>query len=142
MSKILRRAYYLLEPLGESFVSLLIYIFKYRKFKAVPFVARGFEDHRLPAPTLDIGYTDIIKRLVESYNRAKAEQKNISRPYRVGHMWQEIINTDFNQLSTVFHNNDYEKVNILLENFNREVCSSKMGGGYDCFYRMRKVPLC
>lgn len=141
MYKMIKWAYNVFEPLAESFFSSLVYIFKYRKFKAISMVKKGFEDHRSQANVSSASEVIIIERLIKAYNEAKETQKGVSRPYQVGHMWQEILDNDFHQLSSTFSNNDFEKARTLLENFNREVCSSKMGGGYDCYYRMKNVPL-
>lgn len=141
MLNLLKKAYKLLGPIGLSIFSIVIYIFKYRKFKAVPSVKKGFKDHRPGVAMGDARYMTIFKRLLDSYNKAKAEQENIAQPYRVGHMWQCILDDQFVDLVSSLCDKDTAKLQCLLENFHRERFTLHTGGGSDDYYAMKKNPV-
>jgi hypothetical protein len=141
MSNLLKKAYKLLGPISLTIFSIVIYILKYRKFKAISSVKKGFKDHGPGVATGDALYITIFKRLLDSYNKAKAEQENIDQPYRVGHMWQSILDRQFVDLVTPLRGNDALKLQALLENFHRERFSLTAGGGSDDYYAMKKNPL-
>lgn len=125
-----------------SVFSIFIYIFKYRKFKAIPSVKKGFKDHRQGVTTGDTRYITIFKRLVDSYNKAKAEQENIDQPYQVGHMWQSRLDDRFVDLVTSLRDKDTVRLQALLENFHRERFSLDLGGGSEDYCVMKKIPFC
>jgi len=141
MSNLLKKVFKLLSPISLSIFSVMIYIFKYRKFKAILSVKKGLKDHRPGVTTGDTRYITIFKRLVDSYNKAKAEQENIDQPYRVGHMWQGILDDRFVDLVTSLRNKDTVKLQALLENFHREGFTLYSGGGSEDYYAMKKNPL-
>jgi len=135
MSNVFRKAYRRLGFQGLiifiSIFSIAIYIFKYRKFKAMPSVKEGFKDHRPGVATGDAGYMRIFKMLVHSYNKAKAEQEKIDQPYRVGYMWQTTLDAHFGDLVISLRDKDTVKLQALLENFDREWFSFGLGGATD-----------
>ncbi|MBE9593150.1 MAG: hypothetical protein IMF19_06690 [Proteobacteria bacterium] len=141
MSNLLKKAYKLLGPISLTIFSIVVYILKYRKFKAIPSVKKGFKDHGSGVATGDARYITIFKRLLDSYNKAKAEQENIDQPYRVGHMWQSILDRQFVDLVTPLRDKDTMKLQALLENFHRERFTLTAGGGSDDYYAMKKNPL-
>ena len=142
--KLLRKVYgkanRILTLAGLGIYSIALYIFKYRKFKAIPSVKKGFNDHKANVHERNDRYIAIFKRLLDSYNKAKAEQKNVDQPYRVGRMWQDMIDRNFEDLVTSLRNKDTVKLQALLENFEREKFTIGISGAID-YYAMKKNPL-
>lgn len=123
-----------------SIFAVVMYIFKYRKFKAIPAVKRGFEDHRQKRITNNAEYMAIFKRLSDAYNKAKSGQKSVAQPYKVGYMWQQNLDNHFADLIVALQNKDSMKLQTLLENFDREWFTYGMGGETD-YYAMKRNPL-
>lgn len=99
---------------------IVTYLTENRKFKAMPSVKRGFEDHRSEVATANGQYMTLFRRLTDAYIKAKAEQENIEQPYRVGVMWQREIDGACVDLVTALRSEDTMKLQALLENFHRE----------------------
>lgn len=103
-------------------------------------INKGFKDHRSKVVVGDVQYMTIFERLTDSYKKAKADQINVDLPYRVGPMWQNIVNKDFENLSDCLRIKDVAKLKTILENFHREPCSSSAGGGFGDYHMMKKNP--
>lgn len=138
---LLKKTYKLFGPVSLSIFFTVIHIFKYRKYKAIPLVKKGFEDHRTGVASADARYVTIFKRLSDSYNKAKAEQKNIAQPYRVGRLWQDILDAQFVDLVTTLRDRDTVKLRAQLENFDRESFCMWLGGGANDYYAIKGNPL-
>lgn len=121
-----------------SIYSLVVYLFKYRKFNAIPALKKGFEEHRIQPN--DAAYMDIFKRLIGAYNKAKSFQSGVEKPYKVGYIWQEVLDNCFVELAISLRSGDIGKLQPLLENFDRESFSFQLGGSTD-FHAMSKNPL-
>lgn len=122
-----------------SVYSIVLYMFKYRKFNAMPAVKKGFEEHGTEQ-VVDSRYMNIFKRLADSYNKAKFDQKSVGELYQVSYIWQEVLDNCFGELSKSLRNEDIPKLRTLLENFDRESFSFQLGGSTD-FHAMKKNPL-
>jgi len=121
-------------------LSIPIYIFKYRKFKTIPSVKKGFRDHRAKKVNTNTGYMTLFKRLIDSYTKAKIEQEKVAEAYQVGYKWQGILDERFIDLVTCLRQKDTVKLQSLLENFHRERFSLYLGGGSEDYYAMRWTP--
>ena len=133
------KAFRLLGPTELCIYSILIYIFKYRKYKAIPLVKKGFEDHKSSVARDDPSYRAIFKRLVDSYNKAKAQQENIGEPYHAGKLWQRFLDLYFDNLVTSLRDKNTVILQALLENFHREMFTVNLGD-FD-YSAMKKNPL-
>ena len=120
--------------------SIVIYIFKYRKVKAIPSVRKGFKDHRSAIVNNDPKYIAIFRRLVDFYKKVKTQQEDIEGTYRTGKMWQSFIDLEFEDLITALRNNNIMELQKLLENFSREGFTRNVGIGHD-YGEMKKNPL-
>tara|TARA_Y100000310_G_scaffold177357_1_gene177433 strand:+ start:2202 stop:3380 length:1179 start_codon:yes stop_codon:yes gene_type:complete len=118
-------------------ISLLEYIVKYRKYRAVESVKRGFADHRDKQVQVS---NQTLDRLVRAYRRAKVDQMNVDKPYRVGRLWQEIIDTRFKSLTGALASMRLDRARTVLENFNREDCGDDTCGGGQYYQRMKSIP--
>ncbi len=131
------RLYRAFSPYILAIISIPVYILKYRKYHLVKRTEKGFADHIRQQP---ITTDRTITRLLNAYNKAKADQKRASKPYQVGHLWQEILDTRFSRLTTALRERDSGTVKSILENFNREDCGDDTCGGGQYYQRMKKVP--
>lgn len=131
------KVYRAFSPYFLALISIPVYFLKYRKHHLVEQTARGFADHIGQQPVTPD--TTII-RLINAYNKAKSDQKRARRPYQVGHLWQEILDTRFGKLTNALLGQDSVTVKSTLENFNREDCGDDTCGGGQYHRRMRKVP--
>ena len=127
-------------PFGLTVYSIVIYFYKYRKYRTIKNVKEGFKDHRLAIEKKSTQNNVILSRILDSFNRAKADQENIKEPYKIGQLWQSFINSTFEEFLTAIQNNDTVKLQTLLENFHREKFTINMGGSVD-YYAMKKNPL-
>lgn len=119
---------------------IMEYIGKNRKFKAMPAIKKGFEDHRPEVIINDASYMTIFKRLMDAYNKAKADQENVTQPYQVGVNWQREIDSSCVDLIAALRSEDTMKLQALLENFCRERFGLGLDGGSD-YSNMKKKPL-
>jgi len=118
---------------------IVTYIAKNRKFKAMPCVKKGFEDHRSEVTIDNAEYMTIFKRLADAYNKAKTDQENTDQPYRVGVKWQQEIDSHSRDLIAALRGKDTMKLQALLENFHRERISLGLQGNSE--YANIKRPL-
>jgi len=143
-------AYRLLGPFIDAIIlfnisytvsAIFTYLTETRKLKAMPSIRKGFEDHRIDVGLIDNPeYTAIFKRIGDAYNKAKAEQKNIPEPYRVGILWQRNLDDYCADLITALHGEDVMQLQTLLQNFHREKFSGGLQGAVDYFH-MKEKPL-
>ncbi len=131
------RVYRISFPNLLSLGSLPEYFLKYRRYRADESVRIGFSDHanqQIKTPD------EVLYRIIKAYNKAKLDQKKVSGPYQVGHLWQGILDTQFIKLTTAIHNNDISNIQKILENFNREDCGRYSVGGAEFYCRIGHVP--
>ena len=67
----------LLRLIGLTGFSIVIYIFKYRKVKAIPSVGKGFKDHRSAIVNNDPKYIEIFRRLVDFTKKQKHNKRTL-----------------------------------------------------------------
>lgn len=132
------KVYRIFFPYVMAIVSLPTYFVKYRKYHAVGAVEKGFADHSVESLVVS---DELITRLCHAYMKSKIVQKNISKPYQVGHLWQEILDTRFKALVIAIDKEDLITVKNILKNFNRDDCGYDTCGGYQYYHRMKHVPL-
>jgi len=134
-----------LTRIGFTIFSMGIYAIKYRKFyrefNMHVSIRKGFKDHKPLVATGSDQYMTIFRRLLDSYNKAKIEQKNIDEVYQPSYLWQHILDCRFGDLIASIHNNNTIKLQVLLENFHREKFTLGSGGGSDDYYAIKENPL-
>lgn len=106
----------------------------------MPLVKQGFHYCSLWHAPVDGSSVEIVKRIVEAYHIAKSEQARVDAPYRVGQMWQDVLDTRFQPLIAALKSRDYAKLNSLLENFQREHFSDGAGGSSGDYSGMMEHP--
>lgn len=73
-----------------------------------------------------------LARAVSAYRLAKTKQdEGISEPYRIGPLWQEIVEDHFGGLLGLLEADDDVGLRRMLGNFQRERCARWTGGSYD-----------
>ena len=122
-----------------GFYSFMEYLFIYRKYRAIPNIKKGLECTISKANLGDAQYLTILERLTNSYNKAKEDQIKIDPPYRVGSMWQKIIDDRFIDLISSLKEKNLESLKALLENFHREKFTLWSGGSADDYFGMKKT---
>lgn len=99
---------------------IAIYLVKGRKYKAVKYMKKGFEDHRLEVTLGGVEYDSILKRIIDAYQKAKEDQKKVNQPaYEVGIQWQHNLDHNYGELKTALSDYNIESLKGLLENFSR-----------------------
>jgi putative sugar O-methyltransferase len=141
MTNFLKKLYNIFSPFFLGIYSFAIYIFKYRKYRAVPLLKKGIVDNRNQFIISHPQYTSIFERLIKAYYCGKKNQETTDKPYRVGKLWQNLLDIRFDKLSTALGDRDISAVKALLENFHREKCTEGAGGAFDDYIKMRKDPL-
>lgn len=141
MTNFLKKLYDLFSPFLLGIYSFAIYIFKYRKYRAMPLLKKGVVDNRNQLIISHPQYKTIFNRLSEAYYCAKKEQETVEKPYKVGKLWQNLLDIRFNKLSSALSDRDISAVKAILENFHREKCAEGAGAAFDDYYKMRKNPL-
>jgi putative sugar O-methyltransferase len=111
-----------------SLYSVPMYFFKYRKYKAVSLVHKGFVDHGSGIALIDKKYKSIFLRLAEAYVKAKQDQLKVVPPYTISHLWQDNLDKYFVDLVGAICNKDTIHMKKLLENVGRDF---GFGGEYD-----------
>lgn len=137
VTKLATKAYRAFAPYILALISIPVYLLRYRKYRLTEQTERGFADRisqQLSTPDA------VIIRLINAYNKAKSDQKLAGRPYQVGHLWQEILDTRFGKLTAALIKHDSVAVKSVLENFNREDCGDDTCGGGQYYQRMRTAP--
>jgi hypothetical protein len=78
----------------------------------------SFEDRSIPIKSRDD--KNIIKKIADSYHKAKNTQNNVSSIYKPGKEWEEIIKTKFGEYLEALNNSDIStKLEDILRNFFR-----------------------
>lgn len=139
MPILLKKLFKRFRPTILGFYSFLEYLFKYRKYKAIPNVKKALECTYSKVKLEEHQYLNILERLINSYNKAKEDQVKIDPRYRVGFMWQKIIDDRFSDLISSFKEKNLETSSALLENFHREKFSLGSGGSADDYFGMKKT---
>ena len=119
---------------------LITYFFEFRKYKAIKYVKKGFEDHRSEVTIGSAEYESIFKRLADAYNKAKEDQKKVGQPYLISPLWQGTLDKQYTELNTALCSYDTRSLQAILENFSREPMAASQGGGVD-YFRIKKEPL-
>jgi len=139
MPILLKRLFKRFRPTILGFYSFFEYLFKYRKYKAIPSLKKGLECTTSKTKLEDKQYLRILERLTNSYNKAKEDQCQIDPPYRVGFMWQKILDERFSELVRSLKEKNLENLKVLLENFHREKFTLGSGGSADDFFGMKQT---
>lgn len=121
----------ILYDIGSTVSVIVTYITENKKLKAIQKVKKGFEDHRLEVTLGSAYYESILKRLADSYNKAKEDQKKVGPPYQIGVLWQGTLDKQYMELITALRGNDTRGLQKILENFSRELMAASQGGGVD-----------
>jgi putative sugar O-methyltransferase len=141
MANFLKKLYDLFSPFLLGIYSFARYIFKYRKYRAMPLLRNGCKDHRNHFIISHPQYTSIFERLIKAYYCGKKDQESIDKPYMVGKLWQNLLDIRFDKLSTALSERDISAVKAILENFHREKCAEGAGAAFDDYHKMKKNPL-
>ena len=70
----------------------------------------------------------IINRIIESYNKSKEIQKNLSSAFQVGNEWLPIYNSYMSEAMNALKKKDVTEIKKIYENFMREDCSVGLHG--------------
>jgi len=119
-------------------VSIVTYVFKYKRYNAVGLVKKGFEDHTAQIKINNGGYSQIFDRLIGAYHKSKEAQKEVERPYKISRMWQDMIDGQFADLVSALRAGDSTRLRSLLENFQRERFAFSSGGSASDYHSMRE----
>ncbi len=122
-------------------VFLLKYALSFRRFKTIASLRRVLDDRRPSAPTGHESYGSIFPRLSDAYRRAKEHQDTIPEPYRVGPLWQSVVDQRCGDLAAALQDRDHVRLRALLENFHREKFTVGSGEASGDYYRMKANPL-
>jgi putative sugar O-methyltransferase len=117
----------------------ITYFRKYRKFKALPALKKGFEDHRESFMDNNPAYLEIFQRIRSAYIKAKEDQKTVPIPYQVGAQWQHNLDKSGSELIEAINKVDISRLKSLLENFTREKCGFGINLATD-YSKMKRHP--
>ena len=115
------------------------YYMKYRRYRALPALKKGFEDHRNNSGQESPTPPEVFKRLADAYNRAKETQKTVSVPYQVGVQWQRDLDRKGKELIETLRAGNTDRLRELLENFTREDCGFSINLATD-YIMMKRRP--
>lgn len=79
----------------------------------------------------------IIKRIINSYKKAKSAQRSVPLPYQPGGEWRNIINAEYQPLIIALNKEDVSELKNLFSNFCRSTVSEHLDIGLD-FRRFHK----
>ncbi|WP_133556900.1 putative sugar O-methyltransferase [Pedobacter duraquae] len=82
-----------------------------------------FKNRRIATPD-----TNIIDRVMASYNKAKSNQKSFSSAYQVGNEWLPIYERHMGDVIKALGSSDAAATKTIYENFMREDCSVGLHG--------------
>jgi putative sugar O-methyltransferase len=85
-------------------------------------IENGFEDRNVEVDM------KIIRRVIHSFNKAKAAQKNAAEEYQVSYMWLPIYEKFMNKIIEALSCEDEIEVAKIYGNFFREPCSIGLHG--------------
>jgi hypothetical protein len=138
MSILLKKLFKRFRPAILGFYSFIEYLFKYRKYRAIPNVKKCLGGTASKPNLGEVQYLNILERLTNSYNKAKQDPDKIDRPYHVGSLWQKIIDDRFSDLISSIKEKNIERLKVLLENFHKEKFTVGSGGSADDYFGMKK----
>lgn len=73
----------------------------------------------------------IIKRIINSYKKAKCAQRSVPLAYQLGGEWGNIINVEYQPLSIALNKEDVSQLKNLFSNFCRSTVSKGLEMGAD-----------
>jgi len=82
-------------------------------------LGRDLSNHRSEINNSPKLTSDVLHRISRAFGQAKNEAEFIESPYRVGQMWQAIIEREWEELLRAIAANDLATTSSLLENFSR-----------------------
>jgi len=85
-------------------------------------IGNGFDNRNVEVDT------SIIKRIINSYNKAKMAQQNAAKEYQVGDMWLPIYESYMKEAIAALTRKDEIEVAKIYGNFFREPCSWGLHG--------------
>jgi len=94
-------------------------------------VAKGYSDHRETLESSNAFDRQLIDRLIDAYQLAKADQTNVPSEFEIRGLWAEWIEINYRPLIESISSRDYSTLNGLLSNFSREQMAVGTGSSYD-----------
>lgn len=104
-------------------------------------LSAGFSDHRSEQKHYRSN-PDHLRRIIAAYKAAKSAQPQALAPFQIRGMWYEMLNLNFQKLTEALQAENIPALAAVLENFNREQCTSGSGGtGFEQDVLYRTSPL-
>jgi putative sugar O-methyltransferase len=96
----------------------------------------GFADHR-SNPRFVPATDEVVHRVVQAYQRAKADEKDMPVAMQVRGLWREWIEINYGSLMAALRQADTQRLKQLFDNYNREGFAIGTGAGYDDYVRYK-----
>lgn len=94
-------------------------------------VRAGYSDHREPTRSLSDADRQLLDRLNDAYQLAKADQQSVRPEFEIRGLWAEWIEINYRPLVKSLESRDYKALDNLLSNFSREQIAVGTGSSYD-----------